>query len=226
MALILSLETSTENCSVALHDDGKLVALSESLKEKSHAEKIILLIKNCFEIAGKSLHQTDAIAVSKGPGSYTGLRIASSTAKGLCFALDKPLIGVNTLQALAYQYRINGFLICPTIDARRMEIYYGLYDENNKNVKPDAAEIIDKQFLHNYLKENKVLFIGNGANKCSEVISHPNAYFHIDSKASAASVGTIAELFFKEEWFENLELFEPNYLKEFYTTFVKSNTQN
>ena len=181
MAKILQIETATQTCSVALAVDGKTIALKEETAKNIHAGSLTLFIVAAMEQAGLRYQDLDAIAVSKGPGSYTGLRIGISTVKGLCFALDKPLIAIDTLKMMA-----NGFLlknpgyrglICPMIDARRMEVFTALYNEKLEVVDPVTAKIIDADSYAAELRAHQISFIGDGASKCSEVLPYPNAVF-------------------------------------------------
>ena len=220
---ILSIDTSTACCSVALHQDGLLLGCYELFTERTSAAMLTTLIRDVVTHAGYELAQLDAIAVAKGPGSYTGLRIAVSTAKGLCFALDKPLLAVNTLQAMATQ--IQAFfpadhILCPMIDARRMEVYCALYQPNGQEVQPTLAQIIDENSFNNWLERGPVVFFGDGAAKCQAVLGrHPNALFPDRNVVpSARTVGQLATVAFNEGQFEDLATFEPFYLKDFMTT--------
>jgi tRNA threonylcarbamoyladenosine biosynthesis protein TsaB len=218
MALILSLETSTNVCSVALHRDGQLLAANEIHIEQSHASKLALFIDDLRKSTGISLKELNAIVVSSGPGSYTGLRIGTSTAKGLCYALNIPLIAVNTLHLLAYhvnKFNQNNALLVPMIDARRMEVYCQVSDSKLKVISPIEAKIIDESSFIELLDSNKIFFFGNGADKCEDVLKHPNASFLKNIYPSAAQLGFIAHEKFKENQFEDLLHFEPFYLKDF-----------
>ena len=196
MPLILNIETATEVCSVALSRDGKIISIRESQNGFTHSENITVFIKQVVEESGVPLTALDAIAVSKGPGSYTGLRIGVSTAKGLCFALDKPLIAIPTLQALTYGFltKTSNFKLqtsnffCPMLDARRMEVYCSILDSELNEVEPTNARIIDKNSFEIYLDSNHVSFFGSGAMKCKSIISNPNAIFIDDVFASASSM--------------------------------------
>jgi len=221
MALLLHIETATSVCSVALSEHGKLLSLKEENKKNTHAENITLFISHVLNEAGKKNSDLDAIAVSAGPGSYTGLRIGVSTAKGFCYALDRPLIAINTLQALAFKIRISNFefrnsLLCPMIDARRMEVFCALYDDNLNEIQSASPKIIHENSFSDLLKENKIYFFGDGAEKCKTVLSHQtNAIFIDNIFPSASSMIDIAEKKFQQKQFENLALFEPFYAKEF-----------
>ena len=225
MSLILSIDTSTKVCSVALHSDGKLLAISELYTEKSHSGMLTTLCENVVRYAGFSLNDLDAFAVAKGPGSYTGLRIGVSTAKGFCFALDKPLIAVNTLEAMAYQLKDfydETHLLCPMIDARRMEVYCQILDNQMNVISETEAKIINELSFSEILDEKKIVFFGDGAAKCQAEISHKNAVFlNTEIHPSAKTVGLVATKSFEKSLFENVVTFEPFYLKDFVGTQPK-----
>jgi tRNA threonylcarbamoyladenosine biosynthesis protein TsaB len=218
MALILSLETSVDTCSVAIQNKGNVLASAIVTEPQAHASKLALLIEQVLKESNTSPQVLNAVAVASGPGSYTGLRIGVSTAKGLCYSLDIPLIAVNTLELLAYQVisvALQDSLLCPMIDARRMEVYSMLADSRLKVLQAIKPEIIDEQSYSHMLLDNKIIFFGNGAAKCKGVITHPNALFIDDVIPSAVSLGEIASRKFEKEEFEDLIHFEPLYLKEF-----------
>jgi tRNA threonylcarbamoyladenosine biosynthesis protein TsaB len=218
MALILSLETSSGICSVALHEDGNLQALTEVHVEQAHASKLAMLIDQVAKAADANIKDIAAVAVSSGPGSYTGLRIGTSTAKGLCFALGVPLIGVETLDLLAKQViDLNMYdgNICPMIDARRMEVYCSFYDEAGNRLVAVEAKVIDETSFSGELHEGPIIFCGDGAAKCEAVIKDPNAFFARGVRAGAATLGAIAWKRFQSAAFVDLMSFEPFYLKEF-----------
>lgn len=230
MALILSLDTSTTVCSVALHQNGTLLGCYELFTERTSAAMLTTLIRNVVSQTGHELAQVDAVAVAKGPGSYTGLRIGASTAKGLCFALDKPLIAINTLTAMAEQIRSYfpaGHLLCPMIDARRMEVYCSLYATDGLEVQPTAAHIIDEQSFSTWLDQGPVVFFGDGADKCRPVVGqHANAIFPaITVVPTARTVGRLATLAFAAGKVEDTAAFEPFYLKNFMTTQARKAVQ-
>jgi len=217
MALLLCLETATKSCSVALAKDGDLLHFKEEVSEKySHSEQLTLFIESLIQEQRIELSDLDAIAVSKGPGSYTGLRIGVSTAKGLCYALDKPLIGVSTLEAMAsgMEKKIPNKLYCPMIDARRMEVYTAFF-QAGKQLKDIEAHIVEKNSFSKILAKKEVLFFGDGAEKCQDLISHTNATFLTDIYPSAKDMVAIAENAFTQQQFENIAYFEPYYLKDF-----------
>lgn len=219
--MILQIETATTSCSVALASDGKVFAFKEINARNIHAEVITVYIDELIAQTNHTYAHLDAIAVSCGPGSYTGLRIGVSTAKGLCFALDKPLISVPTLAAMAngvaQTYTMDkDTLLCPMIDARRMEVYTAVYNVAGEVIKPVAAEIIDGSSFSEILAENKILFFGDGADKCRQALGHnPNAEFLADFENSATHLTQIAADKFARADFEDVAYFEPYYLKDF-----------
>lgn len=223
MAVILSIETATEVCSVALSDESGIVDYRESQGSNEHSALLAPFIDELMKSHSNVFSQLDAVAVSMGPGSYTGLRIGVSTAKGLCYALSKPLIAVSTLQAMAAHALMNeefrtslgpGTLLCPMIDARRMEVYCGLYDHSLQEVKPVDALIIDENSFRDILAP--VAFFGNGAAKCAEIlIKRAGSLFPSDIKASAIAVAMLANRKFREGDFVDTAYFEPFYLKDF-----------
>ncbi len=230
MPLLLLLETATTVCSVALARDGKLLSIRETSEKNSHAAVITLFIDEVIKEAGITMNEIDAVAVSEGPGSYTGLRIGVATAKGLCYALDKPMIAVGTLDAMAAGISCklqvancklqlttyNLQLAIPLIDARRMEVYSAVFDAAGTMIREIRAEIIDEHSFAEYLGEHAVIFAGDGALKCKPLFeNHPNVLFLDDFAPSAAYMIPLAEGKFKENKFEDLAYFEPHYLKEF-----------
>jgi len=226
--MILCLETSTKACSVAIGQNGKVIAVKESLDEKhSHTENLTLYIEDVCRQAKIHLGDIDAVAVSKGPGSFTGLRIGVSAAKGLCYALDKPLLAINSLEAMAaglihQPLTINHqpSLFCPMIDARRMEVYCAVFDEQLKEIKKTSADIIDSNSFSELLQKHTIYFFGDGAAKCRSTISHPNAIFLDNINPSAKFMVPLAEKLFSEKKFEDVAYFEPFYLKDFFNPSV------
>jgi tRNA threonylcarbamoyladenosine biosynthesis protein TsaB len=219
MARILHLETATRVCSVGLSNDAKMVTsrIDHSL-QYSHSTYVASFIQEVLNESGIEFKNLDAVAVSMGPGSYTGLRIGVSAAKGLCYALDIPLIAVNTLSILArngVQDQPGSDFIIPMIDARRMEVYNGIYDGSLSQLRETIAEIIDENSFQDFLSKGKVLFCGDGVAKCMEVIQHPNAIFLPAIYASVDGMIHFAEEKFNNNQFENLAYFEPYYLKDF-----------
>ncbi|MGD1842821.1 MAG: tRNA (adenosine(37)-N6)-threonylcarbamoyltransferase complex dimerization subunit type 1 TsaB [Thermonemataceae bacterium] len=225
MAYILSIETATPACSVALHQNDQLLGSFSLFIDKSHASQLTLLIQHLTAHCALPIQQIDAVAVSKGPGSYTGLRIGVSTAKGLCYALDIPFISVNTLEAMALQvqpYNINGALLCPMLDARRMEVYCGIWDQQLQVQVATQAKVIDEEAFRETLDQHPILFFGNGAQKCKAILSHhPNAFFLEEVSPQARTIGQRAVVKYEEKQFEELAYFEPYYLKDFVGTKAK-----
>jgi tRNA threonylcarbamoyladenosine biosynthesis protein TsaB len=218
---ILLIETSTALCSVALAQDGAVTSYRESSAPKAHASLTAVFIQEMLAERGLTLADCDAICVSKGPGSYTGLRVGVSTAKGLCFGSGKPLLAVGTLDTLVAQADEIGDLkyIIPMIDARRMEVYTAVF-ENGVQITETSPMIIDETSFAEYLEQGPCLFIGDGAGKCADVIKHPNAQFcQCWPKASAMLEPAMAA--YKEKRFEDVAYFEPFYLKEFVATVSK-----
>ena len=222
MAIILNLETATTNCSVSIARNGETLALVEENGIRySHAEQLHNFIAESLKEAEVSLDQLDAVAVSKGPGSYTGLRIGISAAKGLCFALDIPLISVNTLKILATTIETDGGSIIPLLDARRMEVYAAVYDSEYKEIEPAWAEIVTPDSFKEVVKTKKAYLVGPGAEKCRDVLSSENFIFETQRIPSAREMARLSYEKFKGEKFENNAYFEPFYLKDFITTKPK-----
>tara|TARA_Y100000780_G_C13666447_1_gene410679 strand:- start:837 stop:1508 length:672 start_codon:yes stop_codon:yes gene_type:complete len=216
MAIILNIETATTNCSVSLSKDGEILVLKEDKSSGySHAETLHVFIDDVFKEAKIQPSAIDAIAVSKGPGSYTGLRIGVSTAKGLCFALNKPLIATDTLEALANQIIFNDGFIVPMLDARRMEVYSAIYNSNLELVREIKAEILNEESFKELLEKSKIYFIGNGVEKTKTLIQHPNAVFVEGKLPSAKEMAKLSELKYKKSDTEDVAYFEPYYLKDF-----------
>jgi tRNA threonylcarbamoyladenosine biosynthesis protein TsaB len=222
MSKLLYIETATKVCSVALSEKGKLIAFRESLHAYSHAELLTTFMEESIKEVSWNYDNLDAIVVSKGPGSYTGLRIGVSSAKGLCFSLEKPLIAVSTLQAMAFgMAKLIGatdekVLFCPMIDARRMEVYSAIFDKENNEMRKIEAEIIDENSFSDYLKDHIVYFAGDGAEKCKESFSNQaNARFLDDFQISSKDMIEIATQKFEKKLFEDVAYFEPYYLKDF-----------
>ena len=223
MAYILAIETTTKNCSVALFDDAKQLALKELVSEGySHAEQLTIFIEEVLSEVKISINNLNAIALSMGPGSYTGLRIGTSTAKGLCYSLGIPLIAISTLKAMALGISKNydSTLYCPMIDARRMEVFAGIYDAENNEIREINADVVDVNTYAKYLK-NEVLFFGDGALKCADIISNENANF-IECYPSAKDIRTLAFQKYSNNDFEDVAYFEPFYLKDFVAGKKKS----
>ncbi|MBE0650972.1 MAG: tRNA (adenosine(37)-N6)-threonylcarbamoyltransferase complex dimerization subunit type 1 TsaB [Bacteroidales bacterium] len=227
MGKILNIETATRVCSVALSDNGNVVSIQESMSKNSHAEQITIFSEEVIYKAGISFSDLDAVAISKGPGSYTGLRIGVSTAKGFCYSLDIPLISIGTLPALAYgmiqKIKIEGnnpedFLYCPMIDARRMEVYTALYNHKLEEVKKVDAEIIlENSFAKWFQEGKKIIFIGDGALKCKPLLSGNQGAIFTENEfmPSATYMAPLSEEKFQKGEFEDVAYFEPFYLKDF-----------
>ncbi len=220
MSLVLCIETSTQVCSVALVADGLVLACQETTEPNAHSSKLTLFIQDLFTQTKHTISSIDAFAVSSGPGSYTGLRIGVSTAKGLAYAGDKPIISIPTLFGMTggvvneKQYEEYDFFI-PMIDARRMEVYSQVYNAQGTHVRGIQADILTDDCYLEYLNTGKVLFFGDGALKAKTVIRHPNAYFDTKLLPSARYMAQIAHDKFLLKEFENLAYFEPFYLKDF-----------
>lgn len=217
MALILAIETTTKNCSVALFNKGILLQLKEEYSDSySHAENLTLFINEVLIKENSSINKLDAIAVSKGPGSYTGLRIGTSTAKGLCYSSGIPLIAISTLKAMALGVSGNQEydFYCPMIDARRMEVFAAIFDDENNQVRDIMADVVDANIYKEYL-DKKVLFFGDGAMKCQEMIKHKNATYLEGIFPSAKNMGILLNQKFENKDFEDVAYFEPFYLKDF-----------
>jgi tRNA threonylcarbamoyladenosine biosynthesis protein TsaB len=216
MALILCIETATEVCSVGLFRDEILLGIKESSDRNVHSAMLTTFIDEVLRSANVVFDDLDAVAVSMGPGSYTGLRIGVATTKGLCYAIEKPMIAIPTLQAMAVGINNQASLVCPMIDARRMEVYCGLYDDKNIEIREVRAEIIDEFSFQEFLADHTVVFGGMGAEKCKSILeNNPNATFVDGFQASARFMAGLAAEKFRLQQFENLAYFEPFYLKDF-----------
>ncbi|WP_109831373.1 tRNA (adenosine(37)-N6)-threonylcarbamoyltransferase complex dimerization subunit type 1 TsaB [Reichenbachiella versicolor] len=218
MALILALETSTSCGSVALLQDDKLIGYQYYNIDKSHSSLLHPMIDQLMKNCQFKLSELDAVAISEGPGSYTGLRIGTSAAKGLCFSLDIPLISINTLEAMAHQVKSMGNtfdLYCPMIDARRMEVYTLLLDTTSTIRLPTEPMILDESSFEKELEANKIAFFGDGAFKFKDIVDSSNAVFIDKVTPSAAEIAFLATRKYQEALFENVVSFEPFYLKEF-----------
>jgi len=216
MANILCIETATTNCSVALSVNGSVIALREDLsKGYSHAELLHGYIEQVLEDAKIEKGNLDAVAVSMGPGSYTGLRIGVSAAKGLCYALDIPLIAIPTLASLALKVTENEGEVVAMLDARRMEVYSAVFNSEKQEIRETRAEVLTESSFSEYLDKGKVNFIGSGVSKFMDICSHPNANFILDELPSAAQMATLARSKQKIDDTEDVAYFEPYYLKDF-----------
>ncbi|WP_316847510.1 tRNA (adenosine(37)-N6)-threonylcarbamoyltransferase complex dimerization subunit type 1 TsaB [Pedobacter psychrodurus] len=225
MAKILQIETATAVCSVALSINGETISFKEEQGQNLHAANLTLFIDEVLKTAGVSYKDLDAVAVSKGPGSYTGLRIGVSTAKGLCYALNKPIIAIETLEMMAAGFLTENpdymGLICPMIDARRMEVYTSIFDPSLNILIPTEAKIIDETSFADFIAQQPITFLGDGAAKCAEVLSHHNARFNPSNFNSATYMSRLAAEAFDKGNFEDVAYFEPFYLKDFVVTASK-----
>ncbi len=215
MALILNIETATKNCSVALSKDGKTLAIRELSEQNfSHAEKLHVFVEELLLETNVALKDLQAIAVSQGPGSYTGLRIGVSAAKGLCYALSIPLIALDTLEILARKIQISTGIILPMIDARRLEVYSAFFDSNYAKIRETKAEIIDE---NSFQEETEILhLIGDGAMKFKEILTDEKFKYYPEIQfPSAAEMSLISFQKFQNNQFEDVAYFEPFYLKDF-----------
>lgn len=218
MALILNIETTTEICSVSVARDGVVIGSKENFEGLNHASMLTVNIQSLLESLNLSFSDLDAVAVSKGPGSYTGLRIGVSVAKGLCFGASIPMISVSGLESMTSHViadEIDVTYYVPMIDARRMEVFNAIYDKELNVVDPVSAKIIDQDSYQDILKESRVAFFGNGADKCREVIVSDNAVFIKDIYCSAKDMAILSYKKFQEGIFEDVAYFEPFYLKNF-----------
>lgn len=223
MATLLLIETATEVCSVAISRDGNLVTEKRSEEPNAHSSHLTLLIEACIQETGMSYQQLQGVCVSRGPGSYTGLRIGTSAAKGLCYSLDIPLLSVSTLQSMAAGVSADAnTLIMPMIDARRQEVYTCLYDSSASPLTPESAVVLDQEDPFSAAKNHPVCITGSGAAKCK--ILYPASEtrtYQEKTLVSAEFMALLAETRYQQQDFENVAYFEPNYLKEFYTTARK-----
>ncbi len=229
MAVILNIETSTNVCSVALTAEGMVLAHQEDMDGRNHAGLLSDYIKYCLDFAAEKELKLEAVAVSMGPGSYTGLRIGLSEAKGLAYALDIPLIGINTLKIMACQVMFTQELqgdeiFVPMIDARRMEVYTAAYDFALEDVMPQQPLILDENSYSDILADNaNVLFFGNGSDKAKDVITSPNAKFIPDIVPLAIDMIALAEKAYSQRDFLDIAYSVPNYIKDFQATKPKNN---
>jgi tRNA threonylcarbamoyladenosine biosynthesis protein TsaB len=227
MSCILNIETSTNVCSVALSQDGVCLYEDVNMEGPSHAQVLAGYVKNAVSFADSHAIPIDAIAISKGPGSYTGLRIGVSEAKGVAYGRDAKLLSVPTLKLLTVPILLGheelpeDALLCPMIDARRMEVYCALYDRALNEVVQTQALVIDSDSFKEYLDKQPIYFMGNGADKCVETIQHPNAHFIKNIVPRAKNMIPLAEMAMAKEQIEDVAYFEPFYLKEFVATKSK-----
>ena len=225
--MIICIETATSVCSVALCDSSGVIAMRESNEGMSHAAMLTLYIEEVLNEAGLKANNLKAVAVSKGPGSFTGLRIGVSVAKGIAYAASIPVIGVETTVSMFYgitdfleekMMTNSNTLFCPMLDARRMEVYYAVFDSKGKQIKKIAAEIIHENSFGEIPQSVRIIFFGDGAIKCKDIIKRPNVYFALDYKISASHMQKPAYQALKDNHYEDVAYFEPFYLKDFITT--------
>jgi tRNA threonylcarbamoyladenosine biosynthesis protein TsaB len=230
--MIICLETATNLCSVALCDSAGVISLRESNESKSHAFMLTVYIQEILREQGIKARDLEAIAVSKGPGSYTGLRIGVSVAKGIAYGASIPLIGIETTLSMFWGISVTRHLIpdidgnslfCPMLDARRMEVYYAIYDSKGNKIKDISAEIINKDSFLNFPESQKIIFFGDGAKKCRDVIDRQNAFFAVDFTISAAYMHRPVFQALKDHYYEDVAYFEPLYLKDFITSKPRKN---
>ncbi len=222
MSLVLQIETATDICSVSIAKEGKTVLCLQDDSLRNHAKGLMPLMDRLFNESGIPMSQLDAIAVSKGPGSFTGLRIGVASAKGLCYALDKPLIGIQTLDSMARYFamtiRVENALYCPMIDARRKEVYTAIFSSELMNVEPTQALILDSVSFEERLNNDRMVFFGCGAAKFEQMAKNNiNALFYKEFNPSAEGMNELALKSLHMGEFENLAHFEPFYLKDFYS---------
>lgn len=225
MALILGIETSTEICSVALGQNGICIAQKSLPIPNGHASLLHQLVNQTLLESGYTLQNLQALAISIGPGSYTGLRVGVSAVKGFAYALNIPVITINTLQSLSAHFlslhpETNSLLV-PMIDARRMEVYTATYNSNFEAIQETSAMVIDESSFSELLNNHKVTFFGNGSEKCKDILSHPNANFYANISCNAGGLIPLAQKAFEAGSFANLAYFEPYYLKDFVGTTPK-----
>jgi tRNA threonylcarbamoyladenosine biosynthesis protein TsaB len=225
LSYLLHIETATPVCSVVLSFENKILGLRETTEENAHSSCINIFIEECLKEEGIEAAELNAVSLSAGPGSYTGLRIGAATAKGLCYALNIPLVSVSTLQAMAAGFLLKNdikkkdFLLCPMIDARRMEVYYALYDKDLAEVRPPSAKVVKEDFLAD-AGERTIIYFGTGSEKCREVIKNKNMEFAAGNFNSAANSVDLAMQKFQKQELEDVALFEPLYIKEFFTQSI------
>lgn len=216
MAIILNIETGTEICSVALAKDASILAYRENTEGNTHSSLLTVMIKEIYDELGMAMSLTDAVSISKGPGSYTGLRVGTSTAKGICFALDLPLLAIDSLQALAYGMHLESDeegIYLPMIDARRMEVYTNMYDEELNPLGEVSPKIIESTSYESLLKSGERLILGgNGAEKCKEVLNSPYLTY-TSVLSSAKNMVLLSEKAFSAKKMEQIGSFSPFYLK-------------
>jgi len=230
MSYILCIETGTTTCSVALGNEGGVIGYKDLSDSKAHASQLSILIDELLKSLDFDISSIDAVAVSKGPGSYTGLRIGVSLAKGICYALGKPLLAVESLHSMVYgiseflhyEEGLKANIYCPMIDARRMEVYTAFFNSKLEPIDDVRALVVEPDSFDEQLKDSRVLFFGDGASKCKSVISNQNAIFIDNFEPSARFMLPLAIKAYKDEIFEDIAYFEPFYLKDFVATQAKN----
>ncbi len=227
MSLILNIDTTTNVCSVAVANKGKLIDVIETTDDKNHSHVLTVFIEKIFNKNKLNIQDLSAVAISEGPGSYTGLRIGTSVAKGICYANNIPLISIDTLQALAYNVKktadYNNGLICPMIDARRLEVYFSIFDKKLVKLTKTESKIINNDSFNNELKNNKITFCGNGSQKCKEYIKSENAVFFNNVITSAKNMVELSYNKLINNEFVDVAYFTPFYLKSFIAIKSKKN---
>ncbi|MDA3882849.1 MAG: tRNA (adenosine(37)-N6)-threonylcarbamoyltransferase complex dimerization subunit type 1 TsaB [Bacteroidales bacterium] len=228
MTRILSIETATNICSIAIHENETCIHISEISEPQAHSAKLTVLIEEMLAHASFTIKDFDAIAISEGPGSYTGLRIGTSVAKGLCYAADLPLITINTLEALALQYTLNSkksipenAILCPMIDARRMEVYTAQFDAYITQLQKTHPLVVTEETIQLFESHKSYYLFGDGSQKLQEILSAPHIHFVPNITCSSESVGQIAYSQYKQGNFADVAYFEPFYLKNFQATTPK-----
>jgi len=222
VSYLLNIETATKNCSVSLSKSGQLLALKEvNTGGFSHAEQLHVFLAEILQESQLTFKDLSAVAVGKGPGSYTGLRIGVSAAKGLCYALEIPMIALETLTILAHAISISEGVLVPMLDARRSEVYSAVFDPSYQQIRATEAQIIEPHSFGEALDKGPVYFLGDGAEKCKEIIRHPNAIFRDDFFPSAREMSALAYEKYMRQEFEDVAYFEPFYLKDFVGTKSK-----
>jgi len=221
MSRILCVDTSSFICSVSVFENLSLISSNSTEVEKSHSKLLIQLIDQSLKDAKIKINEVDAFAVSMGPGSYTGLRIGVSTIKGLCYSLEKPLISINTLEilsksALNHINNYNDFFICPMIDARRMEVFIKMLDNDFNEVEKDKALILDDKSFNDFGGGKLIYFFGDGSNKFQKITNNKNFHFIDNIISSSKHMGELANIKYENNQFENLTTFEPFYIKDFF----------
>lgn len=230
--LILHLETATNVCSVAISEGEHMLAIRESAEDRSHGTLLTVFVKEVLKETGKNADQLDAVAISKGPGSYTGLRIGVSAAKGIAYAQNIPVIGILTLQSMTLtalenhevqqlQQEHSGLLFCPMIDARRMEVFSAIYNARMKETVPVSAVIVEENSFEKVLDQHHIVFFGNGADKIRDTIRHENAHFIKGIEPSSKQMIPLALAAYDKQQFEDTAYFEPFYLKDFIATIPR-----